>query len=262
MDGKTEYHEMRLNGDKLETVETYSMNQADLTADCWPVQFKGLNACYDCENFCKPDCGGGSTLLNILASAVIERTGRLNAEFSIMEQHFIAEHIQNGDEFHAILNSRNVWRLNKVYRKYVQYAHERHERESKAKNGAFKPLDELFPFFDMKEKGTIIEKGGYHRCLSCACELETRCGAYRDTVIEYDGMTFYYYHQHCIMFKRGNQVTLDSCGWKTITTKERLNKYLPSGWGIWQSNWIWYVGQYPYSKEKCTEFQDGMTLEL
>ena len=29
-------------------------------------------------------------------------------------------------------------------------------------------------------------------------------------------------------------------GWKTVTTKERLNRYLPFGY-VYQKDWVWYI---------------------
>ena len=59
---------------------------------------------------------------------------------------------------------------------------------------------------------------------------------------------------------------IDSCGWKTVTTKDRLNKY---AWGgtsdnynicVVQKKGTWYVKTWsPYSAEHTlTEFYDGM----
>ena len=58
-------------------VEVHTMRQGDLTADCWPVQFQGLRACLNCEYRMKPDCGGGASLLNLIAAKVIDRWGSL-----------------------------------------------------------------------------------------------------------------------------------------------------------------------------------------
>lgn len=43
-------------------------------------------------------------------------------------------------------------------------------------------------------------------------------------------MTIYRYH-----------IELSSGGWKTLTTKERLNRYLPNGFRLYQKNWEWYI---------------------
>jgi len=35
-----------------------SIRQADLTSDCWMIQFQGIEACMDCEFRGTDDCGG------------------------------------------------------------------------------------------------------------------------------------------------------------------------------------------------------------
>lgn len=30
-------------------------------------------------------------------------------------------------------------------------------------------------------------------------------------------------------------------GWQTVTTKARLNEYLPRGFRVFQKNWVWYL---------------------
>ena len=30
-------------------------------------------------------------------------------------------------------------------------------------------------------------------------------------------------------------------GWQSVTTKERLNRYIPRGFHVYQSNWQWYI---------------------
>jgi len=36
-----------------------------------------------------------------------------------------------------------------------------------------------------------------------------------------------YYHQHCIAAEYTNRWVLDTCGYHTYTTKERLQRYVP-----------------------------------
>lgn len=51
-----------------------------------------------------------------------------------------------------------------------------------------------------------------------------------------------------------NHYTLNSGGWHTATTKDRLNHYGPVC--IHQENFSWYVG-----RGKGLEFHDGMTFD-
>lgn len=57
---------------------------------------------------------------------------------------------------------------------------------------------------------------------------------------------------------------LDSGGWKTITTRSRMNAYLPKGMGVWQSKGIWYVQtsgeRFRRDDENVRGFEDGVIL--
>lgn len=57
-------------------------------------------------------------------------------------------------------------------------------------------------------------------------------------------------------------VMLDSGGFRTVTTKERMNTYLPNGFGVWQDKGIWYVSQYLGDgvHGSAVMFFDGMIL--
>jgi hypothetical protein len=67
-----------------------------------------------------------------------------------------------------------------------------------------------------------------------------------------------------VTFNRSGLIELDSGGWRTVTTKDRMNRALDPGWGkyrwkVWNSSGIWYVGQNnaydtPYA------YADGITL--
>ena len=39
-------------------MEAREINQAELTSECWSVQFRGTEHCLDCEYYKKKDCGG------------------------------------------------------------------------------------------------------------------------------------------------------------------------------------------------------------
>ena len=48
------------------------------------------------------------------------------------------------------------------------------------------------------------------------------------------------------------RVYIDTCGWHTVTTKERLN-YLLDNYNlprIYQKNWLWYIGSSPWNGGK------------
>lgn len=40
------------------TAKTYKIKQADMTSECWAVQFEGKDACKKCEFRGTKECGG------------------------------------------------------------------------------------------------------------------------------------------------------------------------------------------------------------
>ena len=61
-----------------------------------------------------------------------------------------------------------------------------------------------------------------------------------------------------VTFKKSGAIILNSGGWQTVTTKERINRYLPSPWVLYQTKNIWYLCQ-GYNGPRYV-FQDGITL--
>jgi len=60
-----------------------------------------------------------------------------------------------------------------------------------------------------------------------------------------------------ITFKKNGSFILNSGGWRTHTTKERINDFLPNSLTLWQSNSIWYIGE-SYNKDNSFLFFDGI----
>lgn len=46
-------------------MKTFIINQANLTSDCWLIQFQGMEACEKCEFENTPDCGGKDIIKRI-----------------------------------------------------------------------------------------------------------------------------------------------------------------------------------------------------
>ena len=69
------------------------------------------------------------------------------------------------------------------------------------------------------------------------------------------------HHTDIVTVKSNGDIVLDSRGWRTSTTKDRMNCSLISPWRIYQENKIWYVfkGWTPYDAGKYV-FTDGITL--
>lgn len=68
-------------------------------------------------------------------------------------------------------------------------------------------------------------------------------------------------HSTVILYQRPNgDVTLHVGQWRTVTTKARLNEYLPRGWRVHQERGIWYLVQGYTSKPTRYVFADGITI--
>ena len=53
-------------------------------------------------------------------------------------------------------------------------------------------------------------------------------------------------------------ITLNAGGYRTHTTKERINKVLPRPWSVYQSAGVWYLRNYENDIEYI--FEDGITI--
>lgn len=63
------------------------------------------------------------------------------------------------------------------------------------------------------------------------------------------------------------KIVLNSGGWRTMTTKERMSQFLPNGWYVQQEKSVWYLvlrkWNDDYSKLQKSGrwiFQDGITI--
>jgi len=65
-------------------------------------------------------------------------------------------------------------------------------------------------------------------------------------------------HESPILTATNGSLVLDSCGWQTLTTKERINRYLPTGWTLYSENRIWYLED---PQKARYAFADGITIE-
>jgi hypothetical protein len=88
-----------------------------------------------------------------------------------------------------------------------------------------------------------------------------------NNTVEYvrnDGATVWRLHLTDIIVKRKDGCTvLNSGGWQTVTTKERMNRYLPpGGWQIYQLKNIWYLadGFWNNTDRQTWVFKDGMII--
>lgn len=117
------------------------------------------------------------------------------------------------------------------------------------------------------EKGSIVNKKSWHNpnsrgfMQSCGCKTKQgNKGTYRDITVELDGNTLHFYHQTLIVKKSGQMYTLNNGGYKTSTTKERINRYLPSPWYVKQVDFDWYLINRKSGQKY--DFVNGMTVNV
>jgi hypothetical protein len=70
-------------------------------------------------------------------------------------------------------------------------------------------------------------------------------------------------HQtYIVMYKKNGDITLNSGGWRTMTTRSRFDVLLPDGWRVWADKGEWYLSKAAYQKDADTFlFQDGITIK-
>lgn len=61
-----------------------------------------------------------------------------------------------------------------------------------------------------------------------------------------------------ITWKSNGDIVLSSGGWRTVTTKARLNEFLPNWAYVWQENSIWFLHNKQF--DKILPFEDGITM--
>lgn len=59
-----------------------------------------------------------------------------------------------------------------------------------------------------------------------------------------------------------DRIRLNAGGWRTVTTKSRMNEFLPDPWGVYQENNVWYLWRRKLGthEEKSWTFEDGIVL--
>jgi hypothetical protein len=62
-------------------------------------------------------------------------------------------------------------------------------------------------------------------------------------------------------FKANKDIVLNSGGWLTPTTKDRINQFLPTNYRISQNKKIWYLIVGDYENNESFIFQDGITIK-
>lgn len=76
-----------------------------------------------------------------------------------------------------------------------------------------------------------------------------------------DSIALRLHYTDILLFNRDGETVANSGGWKTVTTKARLNQYLPDGFGISQRGGIWYWTQYNGTFHDLGVYTDGDTIK-
>ena len=65
-----------------------------------------------------------------------------------------------------------------------------------------------------------------------------------------------------LLYHPDGKITLNSGGWRTVTTKARINEFLPAEWSLWQERGVWYLayGNSYQSHHKVAVYDDGTVL--
>lgn len=106
--------------------------------------------------------------------------------------------------------------------------------------------------------GEVLRKSGRHGSRSgCDCDFDAELGGYRNVEVLYEGNHYVFYHSTAVVIDLAEDgYRLANGGWKTSTTKERINEHLPSGYKLVQRDCDWYVE----TNESRTQFRSGMTI--
>ena len=73
-----------------------------------------------------------------------------------------------------------------------------------------------------------------------------------------DGINVLFHDTYIAALSPAGGLTLNSGGWRTHTTKDRLNKVLGRPWSIYQAAGVWYLRNYENNVEYI--FQDGLII--
>ena len=68
-------------------------------------------------------------------------------------------------------------------------------------------------------------------------------------------------HRTDILIFTREHVTLNTGGWQTVTTKARMNDYLPAGVRIFQEAHVWYLQTGGYENGTRHDYHDHMRLD-
>ena len=74
------------------------------------------------------------------------------------------------------------------------------------------------------------------------------------------GLAYVLLHGHNVVaFREDGSVRIDSCGWRTVTTKDRINRCLGSRGSVFQKNHEWF---YRARYGMVIPFRDGLVVDV
>lgn len=76
---------------------------------------------------------------------------------------------------------------------------------------------------------------------------------------ERDTISVILHNTAIVRFHSDGRITLNSGGYQTATTKDRINKFLPPGYSLYQQHGQWWIEPRGH-KESRVKFYDGMVL--
>ena len=74
----------------------------------------------------------------------------------------------------------------------------------------------------------------------------------------YDPVAIRLHSTNVVTFYRDGRIVLDSGGWQTVTTKDRMNSVLPQRFRVFAKDHVWFVSD--NRTGSTIPFSDGMTL--
>jgi len=97
------------------------------------------------------------------------------------------------------------------------------------------------------------------------CKLSRRIGnntyLIRHSGVPGDSIHLKLHDTYIMTWYADGRIELNSGGWRTVTTKARMNEYLEDGWGISQVKGQWYLTRYHNGKhEDVCLYDDGLVI--
>jgi len=85
-----------------------------------------------------------------------------------------------------------------------------------------------------------------------------RYSQYRDVTVDYRGKRYVFYYSTAIVVGyEDGRIRLANGGWETKSTKERINRHLPSGYKLTSEDSEWGIN----TPDGRIEFKNGMVID-